>query len=337
MENKTFISTTPRGVARAVPNGDGWAVEHLLDEYDVRRLAADLHNRDTVYAGTQGDGLLRSDDRGKTWQPAGMAGQVVKSIAFSRAEPGVIYVGAKPPAIYVSRDGGQSWTELESFRQMRQKSWFTPAEPGDPYVQGLAVSPTDPRNIVAGIEYGAMLRSTDGGQTWYAHLKRTSRDCHSLIFHATDGDWVYQAGGGWAAAVSRDGGETWRQPRRGMGWSIYGWTCAADPQRPEVWYVSAAPPVVFPHLHMFPRMHWDGHANSFIFRATEKGRWERLAGGLPQPLDYAVYALLTDPNAPGHVYAGLSNGDVWHSANYGDNWKRLPLNLAGIHRSLVML
>jgi hypothetical protein len=49
------------------------------------------------------------------------------------------------------------------------------------------------------------------------------------------------------------------------------------------------------------------------------------------------YALLTDPGAPGNLYAGLSDGDVWHSADRGDSWQRLPFNLGAIHRSLVML
>lgn len=29
--------------------------------------------------------------------------------------------------------------------------------------------------------------------------------------------------------------------------------------------------------------------------------------------------LLTDPAAPGHVYAGLSHGEIWHSTDYGDH------------------
>jgi hypothetical protein len=338
MNARVFISTTGDGLARAERGADGaWSVEFLLDGQDVRCVAADLHHSDVVFAGTQGRGVLSSDDRGKTWRPIGMATQVVKSIAFSRTEPGVMYVGTKPPAVFVSRNGGQSWSELESFRRMRQRFWRTPAEPGDPYVLGLAVSPTDPNTIVAGVELGATLRSTDGGQSWQGHLKGTSRDCHSLAFHATDGDWVYQGGGGWPAAVSRDGGATWRQPRKGLGWSLYGYAVAADPARPEIWYVSAAPFAVFPHLHLFPRMHWDGHSNSFIFRANQDGRWERLGGGLPQPLAHAAYALLTDPAAPGHLYAGLSNGDIWHTADCGDAWRRLPFNLGRIAHSLTML
>jgi hypothetical protein len=34
---------------------------------------------------------------------------------------------------------------------------------------------------------------------------------------------------------------------------------------------------------------------------------------------------------------GLSSGDLWHSEDYGDHWQRLPFNLTGIHRSLIMV
>lgn len=88
---------------------------------------------------------------------------------------------------------------------------------------------------------------------------------------------------------------------------------------------------------MFPTGHWDGHAHAAIFRSTQNGWWQRLARGLPQPLDYMPYALLTDPAAPGHLYAGLSNDDVWHTADYGDSWQQLPLNLGRIARSMIML
>jgi hypothetical protein len=65
--------------------------------------------------------------------------------------------------------------------------------------------------------------------------------------------------------------------------------------------------------------------------------WEKLKEGLPQPLNYMAYALLTDPHAPGHLYAGMSNGEIWHTADYGDIWHQLPLNLGGIHRTLIMI
>ena len=336
--NRIFISVNGDRIARAECSADGnWSVEFLLEGKNVCCLAAAPCNLNVIYSGTQGNGVFRSEDRGKTWCPAGMEGQIVKSIAICHADPRVIYAGTKPPAMFVTRDAGQTWTERESFRRLRSWFWFTPAEPGHPYVMGLVVSPTDPNLVIAGVEVGGTFRSIDGGQTWQGHLKRTSRDCHSLRFHQTDGNWVYQAGGGWPAAISSDGGLTWKQPLRGLRWSLYGMAVAADPADPSIWYASAAPHAVFPQLNKMPRGHFAGEANAFLFRKRGAGRWERLGGGLPQPLDYMAYALVTDPESPGHLYAGLSNGDVWHTADYGDHWEQLPFNLGNIFTAMIMV
>jgi len=331
MSANTFIATTGNGIARASRARDGgWSVEYLLADQDVLCLAADPLNPAVVYAGTRENGALRSNDSGQTWQPAGLADRVVKSLAVSRAQPGTIYAGTKPPMLFVSRDGGASWAELEAFRRMHAFWWFSPAESDwRPYVQGIALSPTDPNVILVGIELGAVLRSANGGRSWEGHRPGALRDCHSLIAHATQGDWVYEGGGtGAGAAISRDGGQTWRQPKAGLD-RHYGWAVAADPARPEVWYVSLSPSPM--------KAHNDGNADAYIFRSAGGAAWQKLGGGLPQPLNYMAYALLTDPAAPGHLYTGLSNGDVWHSTDHGDSWTQLPFNLKSIHRTLVML
>jgi len=337
---KTFLATTGNSLARASNVNGQWSVEFLLADQDVRCLAADPLNPNVVYAGTQGNGVLRSTDRGHTWGSAGLAGRVVKSLAVSKVEPGVVYAGTKPPALFVLReahDGGANWNEIEPFRRICSWWWRSPTESDlGAYIQGIALSPTDPKVIVVGIEAGAVVRTEDGSQTWEGHRPGALRDCHSITFHATNSDWVYEAGGtGVGAAFSRDAGKTWRQPREGLD-RHYGWACAADPARPEVWYVSASP--MFARSQFFvPAAHVDGEASAYIFRSAGGAPWQKLSGGLPQPLNYMAYALLTDPAAPGHLYAGLSNGDVWHSTNHGDTWAQLPFNLKGIHRTLLML
>ncbi len=129
-------------------------------------------------------------------------------------------------------------------------------------------------------------------------------------------------------AVSRDAGANWKQPRDGLD-RHYGWAVAADPVHPEVWYASLAPSPF--------KAHSENNAQASIVRSIGGAPWQALTGGLPQPLNHMPYALLTDPAAPGHVYAGLSNGEVWHATDHGDTWQQLPLNLGSIHRTLLLL
>ena len=179
---------------------------------------------------------------------------------------------------------------------------------------------------MAGIEFGAVLRSRDSGSNWTGHCRGALRDPHSLAFHPADGAWVYEGGDG-GGALSRDAGQTWTRVRAGLD-RRYGWAVAADPARPEIWYLSAAPGPV--HAHR-------GHdAGAGIYRSRDGGAWERLGGGLPQPLDTLPYALVTPPAAPGHLYAGLGGGEIWHSPDHGDTWTWLPLTLPGIHHGFVV-
>jgi photosystem II stability/assembly factor-like uncharacterized protein len=323
------MATTGSGVGVAEQAKDGeWSVEYFLEDQDVRCLAADPFNSNIVYAGTQGNGVLRSADRGRNWEPGGLQGAVVKSLAVSLHEPGVILAGAKPASVHSSSDGGRSWSEMEGFRKIPFRWWwFTPAEtPNQAYVQAIAISPEDPEVIMAGIEFGAVVRSEDGGQTWSGHKPGTLRDCHSLIFHNSDGNWVYQAGGtGGGASFSQDGGRTWRKAGSGLA-KHYGVTCAADPAEPDVWYVAVAPG---------PAKAYGEMADAYLYRA-EGGGWKAI-GWEDHPMKHMPLSLATDPEVPGSLYAGVLRGDVWHSPDRGETWQKMPFQFRGIWRSILLL
>lgn len=330
MARNVFLASHGNGIARAECRADGrWSVDFLLEGQDVRCLATDPGDANVIYAGTQGNGILRSEDGGQTWRPGGMAGQIVKSLAVSPHDADTIYAGTKPAYMYRSKDGGSSWQELTGFRRIPWRWWwFSPAEkPNQAYVQAIAISPADPDVILAGIEFGAVVRSDDGGITWSGHRKGALRDCHTLKFHATHGDWAYEAGGtGGGASYSRDGGITWRKAKRGLA-RHYGVACAADPKRPEIWYVSVAPN---------PGKAYGETAEAYLYRASGGADWQPI-GWETYPMQHMPVALVTDPTAPGHLYAGVTNGDIWRSVDYGDTWQKLPFNLKGIGFSLVVL
>lgn len=326
--NNTFLAVNGRGVIHASCNPDGnWAVQAVLAE-KACCLAADPQNRQVVYAGTNGSGIFRSGDGGQTWAALGLEGHIAKAVAVSPHDPRIIYAGTKPARMFVSRDGGQSWSELEAFRHIRgRRLWFSPAEPPDwrAYVQAIAISPTEPDVILAGIEFGAVVRSTDGGQSWSNHVRGTLRDCHDLKFHAANGDWVYEVGGG-GAAVGRQNGRSWRKANAGLS-KRYGVACAADPAQPEIWYSAVGPS---------PAKSYGEEAQAYLYRAAGGADWEPI-GWQPHPLPQMPIALVTDPAAPSHLYAGLTFGDVWHSADYGDTWQKLPFNLGRIWRSMILI
>lgn len=332
-----FLATKDTGLARGQKVNGNWQVKTCLAGTKLTCLALDPTQAGRVYAGTQSNGVLVSHDSGDNWTPAGLPDIAVRSLAVSQHRAGTIYAGCKPVSLYVSHNRGATWEELEALQRARKWWWFSPAEPPDwrPYVQALTISPTKPDVIMAGIEFGGVLRSEDGGKNWSKHCRGAYLDCHSLRFHPSNGEWIYQGGGG-GAAVSQDGGFTWYKPKAGLD-KKYGWMVAADPSRPEVWYFSASNMPNPLRGEFEPPAHLDGKANASIFRCVGGAAWEKLSGGLPDPLDYMAYALVTDPSEPGHLYAGLANGDVWHTKDYGESWVQFPLNLGDIHRDMILI
>lgn len=330
MDNKTILITATNGVGRAQMNGQGaWDSRVTLQGQDVRCLAADPLDPAVVYAGTQGSGLFRSQDGGQTWQQAGLEGEVIKAIAASPHRPGVLYAGTRPAYLHISHDYGATWSELEGFREIpNRRFWFSPAEsPYQAYVQAITISPTEPDVLLAGIEFGATIRSADGGQTWSAHLSNSLRDCHSLKFHVAHGDWAYEAGGtGGGASFSRDGGRSWRKMKSGLA-KHYGVACAADPERPEIWYVSVAPG---------PGKAYGDEPQAYLYRASGGADWQPI-GWQAHPMGQMPIALETDPSAPGHLYAGTTGGQVWHSADYGDTWQQLSFEFPSAWRSMLII
>jgi photosystem II stability/assembly factor-like uncharacterized protein len=229
--------------------------------------------------------------------------------------------------IYHTEDGGDSWQELAGFRRVSGRwLWrWSPAEPPfKAYIIALAVSPGDRNVLLAGIELGAVTRSADGGRTWSGHRQGAGRDCHQLIFHPVATNWAYQAAGD-GPAVSQDAGQTWHKPKKGLD-RRYCFNVAADPARPEVWYAVTAP---------LMKAH-SGNSQACVFRSVGSASWEKLSGGLPAPFD-TLPILATRRAAPGHLYLSTMKGDVWHSADYGDTWEQMSLNLGRVWWNLTLL
>jgi photosystem II stability/assembly factor-like uncharacterized protein len=156
------------------------------------------------------------------------------------------------------------------------------------------------------------MRSLDGGQSWQDHRPGAQLDVHSLAWHPHAPGRAYEAGGG-GTAFSTDAGETWQSADDGRD-RHYTWSVAADPDDPDCWYVSASTGPFAAHGR--------GDPQARIYRRQGGQQWERLAGGLPNPLPAMPYALVA---TDGRLFAGLADGQILGSRDRGDTWTALEL------------
>jgi photosystem II stability/assembly factor-like uncharacterized protein len=229
------------------------------------------------------------------------------------AADGAVYAGCEPSALFRSDDGGDTWRELEALLDLpSQPTWSFPPRPWTSHVRWIAPSPHDAALLLVGIELGGLMRSEDGGASWEDHRPGAQRDVHSLAWHPADATRAYEAGGG-GAAWSFDAGESWRPADEGRD-RHYTWSVAPDPEDADRWFVSAS---TGPFA-----AHGGRDAQARVFRWEGEGPWRVLDGGLPEPLTAMPYALV---HAEGRLFAGLSDGRIFETADHGESWRQLAV------------
>jgi transposase len=177
------------------------------------------------------------------------------------------------------------------------------------HVRAIALSHTDPDLIVAGIELGGIVRSTDGGESWQDQRPGAYADCHSLAAHSRAPNLLYEAAGG-GFAESKNFGESWSTSDEGLG-HRYVWGLAIDRDNPELVYVSAAQGP--------SRAHGSGFSDAVIYRRSGEDQWKAVLESLAE----FPYALASDPATPGALYAGLGDGTILRSPDKGENWEEV--------------
>jgi len=140
----------------------------------VLSLAAHPDHPGVFYAGTSGEGLLRSTDGGGKWAPLsrqlGRTG--VRAIAVDGALPGILWL-ATDEGVLGSGDGGLTWA---AFNQGLARG----------PIYAIAIDPWRPGILYAG-GAGGLFRS-DFGQVWTSvALPKSSGGVLSLLFRE-DGD-----------------------------------------------------------------------------------------------------------------------------------------------------
>nr|HMN59279.1 hypothetical protein [Anaerolinea sp.] len=156
-------------------------------------------NPAVAYLGTSGSGVYRSADGGGTWNPAGLSGQVVTSLAVDSANPDTLFAATGASGtVKMSLNGGQTWADT------------TLPQGVTPYA--LSSTAAAPGTVYAGTSSGVYQRVGSGAWTLSG---LAGKPVTALAAHPTQAGLVF-AGTTSGAYVSRDGGTTWSAGPAGL-------------------------------------------------------------------------------------------------------------------------
>lgn len=149
-----LLVATEDGIHVSGDRGRRWMPAGLAGK-GIRVLAQDPSRAGVFWAGSEDDGVFRSDDGGASWKAwnHGASLRTVYAIAVDPKATGTVYLGTHEDGVWRSDDDGKSWARKGTGLKA-------------PVVHAIAVLPSDPRIVLAGTVNGGLYRSEDRGETW---------------------------------------------------------------------------------------------------------------------------------------------------------------------------
>lgn len=106
-----------RGLFRSADQGQSWETVPVpsVPQEKLRSVATSAAAPGALYVAGPGPGVLRSQDRGLTWQPigAGLSGQAVMSVAVHSLRPDTLYAWLEGQGLFRTEDGGGRWQRMD--------------------------------------------------------------------------------------------------------------------------------------------------------------------------------------------------------------------------------
>jgi photosystem II stability/assembly factor-like uncharacterized protein len=261
-----------------------------LKTADFHALAFAPDNPDVVFFGHH-NGIMRSDDAGKTWQAlVDRRNFDAMGLGVGRGDTRTVYL-AGHDVFQASTDGGKTWQPVQHNL------------PGTD-IHGFAMSPSDPNRLYAYVVGQGTFTSTDGGRTWQRLAGQLPGDVMGLADPGSAGaspgapETLYASSMGAGVLRSADGGQTWNSAmgalgRRGV------LALAADPAAPQTLYA--------------------GLEGSGLYKTADGGgTWTRLPFPGQSPVAIAVspaqpqrVLAIEFHNRAGLVYRSDDGGATW--------------------------
>ncbi len=145
---------------------------------ELASLAMSPHDSSVLIAGAT-DGIFRSDDGTRSWQPIGpeLSGQTIYQVVFDPVDPQRLYAAATKGA-FASKDGGQTW-----------QRWGAGLE--DITVTSLALHLSDPAIAFAGTRGHGVFQTANSGQSWQPASRGLPTPDITSLAPSPDGRWLW--------------------------------------------------------------------------------------------------------------------------------------------------
>jgi photosystem II stability/assembly factor-like uncharacterized protein len=252
----------------------------------------------------------------------------------SLKDPDTVYAGVEDAAIFRSTDGGQNWKELCGLRGHGTGPKWQPGA-GGMCLHTIILDPSNPQRMYIAISAAGAFRTDDDGKTWKP-INRGLRSQYIPDPNAEVGHCVHHIAMNpsrpgvlfmqkhWDVMRSDDAGDNWKEISGNLP-TDFGFVIDVHAHEPETIYVV---PIKSDGEHFVP----DGKLRVYRSR-TGGNEWEALTKGLPQKDCYVNVlrdAMAVDSLDKCGVYFGTSGGQVYASADAGDNWAPIVRDLPAV-------
>jgi photosystem II stability/assembly factor-like uncharacterized protein len=253
----------------------------------------------------------------------------------SLTDPDTVYAGVEDAALFKTTDGGKSWKELSGLRGHKTGAQWMPGA-GGLGLHTIILDPTNENRMYIAISAAGAFRTDDGGKSWKPINKGLSSQyipdpnaevghcVHRIAMHPSKPDTLYMQKH-WDVLRTNNAGEYWTEVSDNLP-SDFGFVVDVHAHEPETIYVI---PIKSDSEHFPP----DGKLRVYRSR-TGGNNWEALTKGLPQQDCYVNVlreAMCVDKLNPCGIYFGTTGGQVYASANEGDDWIAIAQNLPAVY------
>ena len=318
-QSERFLVGDRQGVLHfSEDDGETWQQMAKIGIGSAINAIAFAAKDNTIYIGTEKEGVWQSKDAGKTFAPITKKNAPVNIKDIVVTDDNTLLVSERNKGVFALKKNSKSWTKLSKGltkdRQADENSFQRP------HFSDLAISPSfsqDGTLFVAG--FNGLFKSTDGGNKWSELDALSSRIIVGLAISPNYEEDSTLAVVNYVgeAYISRDRGLTWQPMYKGL----------EIPRFTNNWRQPKDDPRRFFDLAFSSNYSKDGHLflgtlRNYLLRSSDRGEnWQIIH--LPKAPGYIrgnMVLVSPDFAIDNTVFVATNRGHLYQSTDGGDNF-----------------